>query len=140
MPKVVIDTNVLVSGLKSRRGMSFKLLSRLGEEKFLPVISVPLVVEYEDVLKRRTMNFPLTDKDIDEVLNYFCSIAEHRRIHNLWRPFLKDPKDDMVLELAVESGSKLVITYNAKDFQGSEKFGVEIIRPGEFLKRIGEIE
>ena len=56
----------------------------------------------------------------------------------MWRPYLKDRKDDMFLELAVESESDYIITYNKRDFEGIEKFGIRIITPKEFLKVIGE--
>jgi predicted nucleic acid-binding protein len=57
----------------------------------------------------------------------------------LWRPYLKDPEDDMVLELAVTANCDFIVTYNIKDFKGAEEFGVEVITPQEFLERIGEL-
>ena len=136
--KIVIDTNVIVSALKSNRGASYKLLSLIGEERFQLCISVPLVIEYEDVLKRDTLEIPLNN--INDILDYICSVADKREIFYLWRPYLKDPKDDMVLELAVESESDFIITYNQKDFTGIEKFGISVLSPKEFLTIIGEIK
>jgi len=138
-PKVVLDTNVLVAGLRSRQGASFKLLSLLGKGKFEIAISVPLVVEYEDVLKRKSNGIKLSGSRIDDILDYICKVANHREIYYLWRPFLRDPKDDMVLELAVESGSQYIVTFNKRDFKGSERFGVEVILPQQLLALIGEI-
>ena len=77
---------------------------------------------------------------IDDILDYVCHVALRREIFFLWRPFLKDPKDDLVLELAVESESEFIITYNKRDFAGIEKFGIKIITPKEFLRKLGEIE
>ena len=138
--KIVIDTNVMVAALKSKRGASYKLLSIIDQDKFQISISVPLIIEYEYALKRTDLNILLTESEIDDILDYICQIADKREIFYLWRPYLKDPKDDMVLELAVESESDYIITYNQKDFQGVSKFGIKTLTPKAFLKKIGEIK
>lgn len=138
-PLVVIDTNVFISGLRSRRGASFKLLSMLGEGAFDISVSVPLVLEYETIARRQARALGLDSETIDDILDYLCRVALRREIFFLWRPFLKDPKDDLVLELAVESESEFIITYNRRDFAGTEKFGIKVLTPKEFLKRLGEI-
>ncbi|MGH9899112.1 MAG: putative toxin-antitoxin system toxin component, PIN family [Pyrinomonadaceae bacterium] len=137
--RVVIDTNVFVSSLRSKHGASFKLLSLIGSEKFDLNISVPLIFEYEDAAKRQARQTGLTYEDIDDILDYICKVATHRQIFFLWRPFLKDPKDDLVLELAVEASCNYIITHNIRDFVGTERFGLKIITPKEFLQVIGEI-
>ncbi len=137
--RIVVDTNVIVAGLKSRRGASYKLLSMIDSQKIQLCISVPLIVEYESVLKREKMNISLGRKDIDNILDYICSVADRREIFYLWRPYLKDPKDDLILELAVESNSDFIITYNKGDFKGTDKFGIQAITPKQFLEKIGEI-
>lgn len=137
--KIVIDTNVMVAALKSERGASYKLLSIIDEEKFQISISVSLIFEYEDVLKRGDLKLNLETKDIDDILDYICKVADKREIFYLWRPYLKDPKDDLLLELAVESESDFIITYNKKDFEGIDKFGLHALTPKEFLEKIGEI-
>lgn len=137
--EVVIDTNIIYAALKSSIGVSYKLLRLVGGEKFGINISVPMVLEYEDVSKRLLDEIPLSEEDIDDIIDYICSIAKQWEIHYLWRPFLKDPKDDMVLELAVTANCEYIITYNQKDFQGCEKFGIKVIAPKEFLQLIGEI-
>ncbi|MEA1927181.1 MAG: DNA-binding protein, partial [Candidatus Auribacterota bacterium] len=68
-----------------------------------------------------------------------CEWSNKCQIFYLWRPFLKDPKDDFVLELAIESQSEFIVTYNVNDFKGVEKFGIKVATPKEFLKMIGEI-
>ena len=136
----MIDTNVMVAALKSKRGASYKLLSIIDQDKFQISISVPLIIEYEYALKRTNLNILLTESEIDDILDYICQIADKREIFYLWRPYLKDPKDDMVLELAVESESDYIITYNQKDFQGVSKFGIKTLTPKAFLKKIGEIK
>ena len=137
-PRIVIDTNVLISALGSKNGASFKLLTLLGRDKYVVSISVPLVPEYEAAAKLISKKLKLKHSDIDDILDYLCSVSEHRKIHFLWRPVLRDPSDDMVLELAVESDSDYILTYNKADFGGSERFGVEVIDPKEFLQKIGE--
>lgn len=136
--KVVIDTNVIVSALRSRNGFSFKLLSIIDDERFKVFISVPVLLEYEDAIKRDKTNIKLRKTEIDDILNFICFIAEQRKIFYLWRPFLRDPKDDMFLELAFEAECDYLITFNKKDFEGIETFGIKVITPKEFLKVIGE--
>jgi putative PIN family toxin of toxin-antitoxin system len=135
--RLVLDTNVLVAALRSRRGASFELLSRLGKESGLELnLSVPLVLEYEEVAKRPGTVPGLSSEDIDAVIDYLCAVSKHREIFFLWRPHLKDPKDDMVLELAVAAGADIV-TFNLKDFSGTETFGVRALTPQTLLKEIG---
>jgi len=137
--KIVIDTNVMVAALKSKRGASYKLLSIIDKGKFQISVSVSLIFEYEDVLKRGDLNLDIETEDIDDILDYICTIADKREIFYLWRPYLKDPQDDMILELAVESESDYIITYNKRDFEGIDKFGLQTLNPKEFLEKIGEI-
>lgn len=139
VPSIVLDTNVLIAGLRSRNGASFQVLSLVGESAFELNVSVPLVLEYEEVAKRESRALGLTHAEIDEVLDYLCAVATHREIYFLWRPVLRDAADDMVLEVAVEAGCDIVVTHNVRDFAGAERFGVRVLAPGEFLRRIGVI-
>lgn len=136
--RIVIDTNVFVSALRSKRGASHRLLMLAGNDRFEIALSVPLVVEYEDAAKRMSEVTGLDDTDVDDIIDYLCSVASLHEIHFLWRPVLKDPLDDHVLELAVEAGCDTIVTHNVKDFEGCKHFGIEAIRPGELLRRIGE--
>lgn len=132
--QIVLDTNVFVSALRSRRGAAFRLLSLVGSnEDFEVNVSVPLVLEYEEVAKRQSEATGLSSREVDAIIDYVCSVANRRRIYYLWRPYLKDSKDDMVLELAVEAGCDLIVTYNQKDFVGIEKFGLRVVTPQESL-------
>jgi putative PIN family toxin of toxin-antitoxin system len=139
IPQIILDTNIVVSGLRSRRGASFKLLSLIGSGKFDLHLSTPLVLEYEDVLLRQLSMLPYSSRDIQDFLDYLCSEGEWHEIYFLWRPFLKDPKDDLVLEVAVTAQCNTVVSFNKKDFKGSEQFGIQVLSPGKFLKSIGEI-
>ena len=138
--QIVIDTNVLLSALRSQFGTSFRLLSLIEDSRFQINLSVALVFEYEDVLKRPEMKLNLTHQEIDDVIDFLCQNANLREIFYLWRPTLNDPKDDFVLELAVESNCDYIVTFNTKDFTAAEKFGIKAVRPNEFLRIIGEIK
>ena len=135
--RAVIDTNILVSAIRSQKGASFQLLRQLQANTFQPVISVPLVLEYEDVLNRFAPEFGLNQIDVKTLLDYIASKATHQEIHYLWRPFLRDPKDNMVLEVAFNSQAKYIITYNLRDFRGSRELGITAIEPNDFLVLLG---
>src|SRR5678815_5466558 len=90
--QIVLDTNVLIAGLRSRRGASFELLSRLGGEAFEINVSVPLVLEYEAVAREHARELGLTHADVDDVRDYLCAVGHRRQIFYLWRPFLPDPR------------------------------------------------
>jgi len=138
-PLVVLDTNVLVAAVRSQRGASFRLLSLVGSSKFEISLSVPLVLEYEDALLRQVPALALTQRDVRDLVDYLCSIGHPQNIFFLWRPQLRDPKDDLVLELAVAAGCDSIVTFNQRDFAGASSFGIEILRPSELLSAIGEI-
>ncbi len=133
---VVLDTNVLVAGLRSRRGASFQVLSRVGTGAFEIVVSVPLVLEYEAVCLRQCTAMGLTSEDVGDVIDYLCQVAKPQPIFFLWRPLLRDPKDDMVLELAVAAGCDAVVTHNIRDFKAAERLGVRIQRPQALLREL----
>ncbi len=135
-PKIVIDSNVILSGLQSQKGYSYKLLKLIPKKKFTVVISVPLILEYESVLMKKLKILHLTKNDINDFLDYLCSISEHTKIFYLWRPVLKDPYDDHILELAVSSNSHYIITFNLKDFIETEKFGIKAITPDNFIQKL----
>jgi len=137
--KIVIDTNVLISALRSQYGASYKLLMLAGSKKFQIALSVPLALEYEEVAVRLIEETDLTVSDIDDIIDYLCKEADHTEIYYLWRPFLKDPDDDMLLELAVSAGCDVIVTYNKKDFRGTEQFGIQVMTAKEFLEEIGEV-
>lgn len=137
LPRIILDTNVLIAGLRSRCGASFKLLSLVGMGQFDIALSVPLLFEYEDVLKRERIG--ISAPQARDVLNYFCEVGIHQEIYYLWRPFLKDSKDDLVLEVAVASQCSEIVTFNLKDFAGIEQFGLRAIRPADFLTEMGAV-
>ncbi len=136
--RVVVDTNVLVSAMRSNRGAAFQLIRRVGLGSFEVAISVPLVLEYEDALGRPHLLPPFRAADVATIVDYLCSVGHQQDIFYLWRPILRDPKDDMLLELAVAAACDAIVTYNVRDFGGAEKFGIQILTPYEFLILLGE--
>ncbi len=125
---------------RTRRGASFRLLSVLGIRSDLRVhVSVPLVLEYEQVAKRQAGELGLAPGEIDDVLDYLCQIAVRHEIYYLWRPVMRDPADDMVLEAAVAGGCRAIVSYNKRDFEGAARFGIEVVTSRELLQRMGEL-
>jgi putative PIN family toxin of toxin-antitoxin system len=108
--RIVLDTNVLVSGLRSSRGASFQILRLVGSGSFELAVSVPLVLEYEDALSRLVKDRIMSGSDTGVVIDYLCSVAHKQKVFFLWRPFLRDPGDDMVLELAVAAACRYIVT------------------------------
>ena len=100
-------------------------------------VSVPLVLEYEDALSRLVGDGIMSGSDIGIVIDFLCSVAHKQKVFYLWRPFLRGPGDDMVLELAVEATCTYIVTHNIKDFSGCDMFGVQGVRPGRFLRLLG---
>ena len=93
-----------------------------------------MLFEYEDVLKRKQKELGITDNEVDIILDNICALSEFQKIYFLWRPYLNDPKDDHVLEVAVASKARVIVTHNIKDFRGVDRFGVTALRPGELLE------
>lgn len=138
-PQIVLDTNVLVAGLRSRRGASYLLLDLVGQGLFDLHLSVPLVLEYEDVLKREVAGRFVPPSTVEAVIDFHCAVAERHRVYFLWRPMLRDPGDDMVLEVAVAAQADIIVTHNLKDFSGVERFGLRAMSPRTFLAEIGAL-
>jgi putative PIN family toxin of toxin-antitoxin system len=138
--QIVLDTNVMYAGLRSKRGASFKLLQHLESALFELNLSVPLVLEYEEVLLRKKSSLVFTEQEIAQLLDYFCQISNLHEVHFLWRPILNDPKDDMILDVAVRANCEFIVTYNKRDFTGVNQFGINVVTAQEFLKIIEVIK
>jgi len=136
-PRVVLDTNVLVAGLRSRLGASNRVLSLVGTGRFEHVVSVALLFEYESAVMRPEASIRLPRSVINDVLDYVCAAGERQLIYFLWRPTLPDPSDDLVLEVAAHGRCDRIVTFNTRDFVGSERFGVRVETPTMFLRSLG---
>ena len=136
--RVVIDTCVLVSAMRSRRGASFRILQLIAEARVRPCISVPLVLEYEEQALIAADAVGLPADAADAIIDFICRVGDRRQIYFLWRPFLADQDDDMVLELAVESGCGLIVTHNIRDFREAHRLGIRTVTPQQLLAQLEE--
>jgi putative PIN family toxin of toxin-antitoxin system len=136
--QIVLDTSVLIAALRSRRGASFELLRLVGDERWQLHLSTALLLEYEAVARREAQELWLQPDLIEAVLDYLCVNAQEHRISFRWRPFLRDPDDDFILELAVAAKAQYIVTHNLRDFAGVEAFGLEAITPAQMLLKLGE--
>jgi len=129
----VVDSNIIYAGLYSSKGASRQILLDIRENRLVPVLTVALYEEYADVICRPPLT--LSEEESNIVLSLLCKKAQLQEVFFLWRPNLKDPKDDMVLEAAVAGGVKTIITHNIKDFKGIENFDICVLTPKEYLER-----
>jgi len=139
-PDIVLDTNVIIAALRSKKGASNKLLSLVGTHKFEIHDSVALILEYEDVIQRQRVELGLSQNDVSDFIDALCSMAQHHKIYFLWRPTLSDVGDELVLELAVTAGCEYIVTHNIRDFKNLDKFGIQAITPKGFLEVIREVK
>lgn len=133
MHSVVIDTNVIVAALRSRRGASFAILHRIGIQ-WQPLISVPLILEYEAVGKREAQRLKVPEGTVDAIIRAFCFTGRKVDIYFSFRPFLPDPGDEFLLDLAVAGRADAIVTHNARHFAPIDRFGIRVVTPGEFLR------
>lgn len=136
--RAILDSSVLVAALRSRQGASFRLIELLRTGVFEIAVSVPLVIEYEAVLTRHAASLGLRRTEVSALVDYFCAVGKRQSIHFLWRPLLRDPDDEFVLEAAVAANCQYIVTHNVRDFAGAERFGVSVVRPGQFLRQLEE--
>ena len=137
-PRIVIDTNVFLSALRSQQGASYKLLSGIGGKRFVICISVPLILEYESTAQRVQWPGKPGKRTIEDILDYLCLVGESVKPPYLWRPIAKDPKDEMLVELAVAGGCDRIVTFNKRDLLDVLKIGIRLQTPKEFLDEMEE--
>lgn len=138
--QIVVDTNVLLSSLKSNAGASYKLFSILNDRRWQVNVSTALLYEYEEILKNASNDLGLTLQEVDLAIAALCNIANFHPIFFLWRPMLKDADDEFLSDLALKAQADFIITYNQKDLQAVERFGIQVVTPKQFLQIVGEIE
>lgn len=134
--RVVLDTNVIVAGLRSSSGASHQLLRAIPNRQFECLLSVPLFFEYESVLHRQDTlaQTGLAEKDILVLLDVWAAVCKPVKFHYLWRPMLRDPSDEMVLETAVNGAADFLVTFNLRDFSlPANLFDFEVVTPAQFL-------
>lgn len=133
--RIVIDTNVLRAAMWSASGASYRLVRALPHPGVTPLLSVVLYLEYQAVLTRPEQLPPGVDAArMMGFLRRLAAMSEPRAIHFLWRPFLRDPDDDMLVELAVAGRATHLVTFNLADFDGVERtFGIQAVTPAQLL-------
>ncbi|MBN9079279.1 MAG: putative toxin-antitoxin system toxin component, PIN family [Rhizobiales bacterium 65-79] len=137
--RLVLDTSIIVSGLRSPGGASAELLRRLRFGQGQLLLSVPLLLEYEAVCCRpeHLEASELTGKEVNQVLDVLVAISEPVEIKFLWRPQLRDAADEMVLETAINGRADAIVTFNERDFRPVPGlFGVSILQPKKVIDRI----
>lgn len=135
--RIVLDTSVLVAASRSRNGASFQIVSMLPSAHFEIALTIAVYTEWQAVLTRPEHLPPGATADMAlGFVRYLASAAHLQDVHFLWRPFLRGPDDDMVLECAVASGCEFIVTHNVRDFRCIEELNVRAITPADFLNRL----
>lgn len=137
--EVILDTNIIIAGTRSRNGASFQVLSEIANKRFKFLASVPLFLEYEAILKRPEQRavHGLSLADIDCLLNVWARYCCPVPLYYLWRPQLRDPQDEMVLETAVNGAAQAIVTLDRADFEPVvERFSIALWSPAILLKKI----
>ena len=139
MNRIVLDTSVIATALRSASGAGNALLRLVAQQKVVPLVTPALFLEYEDVLKRPEQRL-VTGLDVDAIDRFLASLAsacELVEVRFQWRPQLRDAGDEMVLETAINGRADALVTYNVRDFlPAASRFGLRVLRPGELLKEI----
>ena len=137
---MVLDTSVLVAALRSQQGASNLLVEAVLTGRIRPLLSVPLVLEYEAVLKRpdQLIAFHLTASEVDRMLVAICTVGVLVQLSFRWRPQLNDPDDEMILDTAVNGSADAIVSYNRRDFEaGARFFGIQVLSPAEAWRMFG---
>jgi predicted nucleic acid-binding protein len=132
--RAVLDTNVLVAALRSRRGASFEVVRLLREGRWTLVLSNTVLGEYHEILHREAVAFGLSQLETDLYLDTLCALAEQRALTSEWQPVAIDPDDEPLVQLAREARIVYLVTHNVRHLAGARQFGVNVLRPAEFLE------
>ena len=139
--RIVLDTDAIVAAMRSPIGASAAIIRKARRGKIALLLSVPLAMEYEAVCARpeHQLAAGLSEQEVRIFIDAVITIAEPVKIHYLWRPQLRDPSDEMVLETAVNGRANLLITFNVRDYgTAPARFGIEVMTPREAVERISK--
>jgi putative PIN family toxin of toxin-antitoxin system len=137
--RVVLDTSAIVVALRSPDGASAELLRLARHGRLALMATAALVIEYEAVCRREEHRLAagLSQAEVSQFLDGLVDLIEPVEAWFLWRPQLRDPGDELVLEAAANGRADAIVTFNRRDFvSGAQRFGIEILLPREALARI----
>jgi putative PIN family toxin of toxin-antitoxin system len=140
--RLVLDTNVLVTALSNRDGASHLLIRWALTDRIVFLASPALWLEYEAVIKRPQIRLRhgISLENLDIVLDTLAAHVKPVHLNYLWRPQLRDPNDEMVLETALNAGADALVTFNTKDFaEAADRFALKLATPAECIKLLGDI-
>jgi putative PIN family toxin of toxin-antitoxin system len=139
MQRLVLDTAVVASAFRSRHGASNLLLQAVAHRQAVACVMTALFLEYEDVLNRPEQRAAsgLDAAATARALAALAAVLEPVDVHFRWRPQLRDPADEMVLEAAINGRADAIVTFNRRDFAGRvERFGIGLLPPAGALAGI----
>lgn len=138
---MVLDTSVLVAAIRSPTGASGLLVEAVVAGDLKPLVSVPLVLEYESVLTRpeHLAAAGFAAEEAVNIVKAFCRMGELVQLPFLLRPRLRDPDDEFVLETAFHGKAEAIVTFNSRDFlEAAKVFGIAAISPHDAVRRMRE--
>src|SRR6202166_1243642 len=139
VPRIVVDTSVIVAALRSQLDASNRMLTLVAERRLVPLVTTALFFEYEDVLNRPEQRLAtgMAKEDVVGFLAALASAAEPVDVHFMWRPQLADPADELMLEAAVNGRASAIVTHNVRDFlPAARDFKIEVVTPGVMVQRM----
>ncbi|MGA2878602.1 MAG: putative toxin-antitoxin system toxin component, PIN family [Bryobacteraceae bacterium] len=137
--RLILDTDVVVAAMRSPSGASAAIIRLARRGRVTLMVSVALALEYEAVCNRieHRIAAELNEAEVNVFVDAIIALAEPVSMHFLWRPQLRDPCDEMVLEAAINGEADALVTFNAKDFGNvPDHFGVELLLPREVIMRM----
>ena len=136
--RIVIDTNVFVAAMRSSGGASREVIRRALLGRCEPLFSNPLWLEYEALLGRPVWTDETSDEERRNILGALASRGRWIKIYFGWRPNLRDPSDDFLVELAVAGSASAIVTHNRRDLLAGEIVwpAVKIVQPAGLLEML----